>query len=58
MFDRVEVVTQKRENERLSQLKQEINSMKRGKAIQKIQEHALPETIKGLIGAIIKILLV
>jgi len=57
VFDRVEIAAQKRENERLDRLKREINSMKRGRAVQKIEEHALPETIKGLIGTVIKIIL-
>jgi hypothetical protein len=39
-------------------LNRSINSIRRGRAIQKIEEHILPEAVKGLIGAMIKIILV
>jgi hypothetical protein len=57
VFDKIDISVDKDEDERLKSLKQEISSLKMQGAISKIEEIALPETVGGLIGAIIKILL-
>lgn len=57
MFDRMDLVASKREDERVKEIKREIARMRTDRAISKIETIALPEAVKGLIGVIIKILI-
>lgn len=57
LFDRMDLVTSKKEDQRVKAIKREITRMRTDRAISKIETIALPETVKGLISAIVKILI-
>jgi hypothetical protein len=57
LFDKIDISVDNDEGERLKSLGREISKLKIRGAISKIENIALPETVGGLIGAIIKLLL-
>ena len=58
LFDKVHIVANYPEGERLAKVEQEIARLRMGKTISKIEKIMLPEAVESVIGAIIKLLIV
>lgn len=57
LFDKVDISVQKAEGDRLKILKEEIAWLKRSRTLTLIENIALPETVKSLIGVVIKFII-
>jgi hypothetical protein len=57
LLDKVDVVANYPERERLQQIQREITKIRNGKAISMIEKVLLPEAIESAIGAVVKLLL-